>query len=550
MPDTPSDAEARFDRIIERWFRERLRLSPEMATYLGVHDHDHELSGGGRDHVDREIDFFRDSIAELERLNAAELGDERLLDRDLAIHQARIRLWELTERRDWAARTDGAEQIGDALFPLFTRDFAPFAERLESIVARLEQAPRFLAETRQRVTAPVALWTEIDLQSTRALPSFLDSIAAAAAAERADDRLVERLRAAIDGTRTALGEHEAWLRDELLPRATAEWKAGPEAFEELVRLRELEASGDEILAVGERMLADSKAARDAVCAEIDPTLSPEEVGDLVKNDHAATFAEALDEDRASMARARSFVAEHDLATIPEGEELVVMETPSFLRHLMPFAAYFEPAKFDAVPLGTYIVTPPETPEMMREHNRASISNTSVHEAYPGHHLQLTAATTNPSLVRLFSQSPEFAEGWAFYCEQMMKEAGFDDTPRHRYIQYTDAIWRATRIILDVRLHRGEIGFEEAVDRLQSETGFERPAALGEVRRYTSTPTYQLSYLYGRHMIESLRADVERHMGPAFSLKFFHDTLAYGGTMPVSYARRRFDFKLSADRSDR
>jgi uncharacterized protein (DUF885 family) len=298
------------------------------------------------------------------------------------------------------------------------------------------------------------------------------------------------------------------------------------------------------------MLADSKAARDAVCAEIDPTLSPEEVGDLVKNDHAATFAEALDEYRASMARARSFVAEHDLATIPEGEELVVMETPSFLRHLMPFAAYFEPAKFDAVPLGTYIVTPPETPEMIREHNRASISNTSVHEAYPGHHLQLTAATTNPSLVRLFSQSPEFAEGWAFYCEQMMKEAGFDDTPRHRYIQYTDAIWRATRIILDVRLHRGEIGFEEAVDRLQAETGFERPAALGEVRRYTSTPTYQLSYLYGRHMIESLRADVERRMGPAFNLKFFHDTLVYGGTMPVSYARRRFDFRLSADRSDR
>jgi uncharacterized protein (DUF885 family) len=118
------------------------------------------------------------------------------------------------------------------------------------------------------------------------------------------------------------------------------------------------------------------------------------------------------------------------------------------------------------------------------------------------------------------------------------------------VQYTDAIWRATRIILDVKLHRGEIGFADAVDRLQAETGFERPAALGEVRRYTSTPTYQLSYLYGRHMIESLRADVERRMGPAFSLKFFHDTLAYGGTMPVSYARRRFDFKLSADRSDR
>jgi uncharacterized protein (DUF885 family) len=178
--------------------------------------------------------------------------------------------------------------------------------------------------------------------------------------------------------------------------------------------------------------------------------------------------------------------------------------------------------------------------MMREHNYASISNTSVHEAYPGHHHQLAAAVSNPSLVRLFSGSPEFSEGWAFYTERMMKEAGFDDTPKHRYAQLTDAIWRATRIILDVRLHRGEIDWEPAVDRLVAETGFERPAALAEVKRYTSTPTYQLSYLYGRHMIEGLRRDVEAREGADFDLKRFHDTLLFGGTMPVSFARRLFD----------
>jgi uncharacterized protein (DUF885 family) len=178
--------------------------------------------------------------------------------------------------------------------------------------------------------------------------------------------------------------------------------------------------------------------------------------------------------------------------------------------------------------------------MMREHNRASISNTSVHEAYPGHHLQLSAAVTNPSLVRLFSGAPEFAEGWAFYCERMMKEQGFDDTPKGWYIVHTDAIWRATRIILDVQLHRGVIGFDDAVDRLVAETGFERPAALAEIKRYTSTPTYQLSYLFGRHMIERLKRDIERQWGPDFELRRFHDTLLYGGTMPVSYARRLFE----------
>ena len=192
-----------------------------------------------------------------------------------------------------------------------------------------------------------------------------------------------------------------------------------------------------------------------------------------------------------------------------------------------------------MPTGTYIVTPPETPDMMREHNRSGIGNTSVHEAYPGHHLQLSAAVTNPSLVRLFSGAPEFAEGWAFYCERMMKEQGFEDTPKGWYVVHTDAIWRACRILLDIRLHRGEISFDDAVDFLQSRTGFERPAALAEVKRYTSTPTYQLSYLYGRHMIERLRDDVRAAAGGEFSLKGFHDTLLYGGTMPVSYARRLF-----------
>jgi uncharacterized protein (DUF885 family) len=549
MSVSPSDADARFDRTIERWFRDRLAMEPEAATYLGIHDHDDQLSSGSREQVDREVAFLRSAIGELERITAEELSADRRLDRDLALHQARLGLFQLTERRSWAGRSDAAEHIGDALFPLFARDFAPFAERLENIAARLEKAPGYIAETRTRVTDPVRLWTEIDLEGTAGLPAFLDTIVAAAATEQRDETLTERVRRAADATKAALDEHASWLRNEMLPNANAEWRTGPEQFEELVSLRELEASGDEILAVGEQMLIESKAARDAVCNELDPTLSPAEVGDLVKNDHAATFAEALDEYRHDMERARSFVVDHDLASVPPDEKLKVIETPSFMRHLIPFAAYFSPARFDPVPLGIYIVTPPETPAMMREHNRAAISNTGVHEAYPGHHLQLSGAATNPSLVRLFSGAPEFSEGWAFYCERMMKDAGFDDTPKHRYSQYTDAIWRSTRIILDVQLHRGQIGFDEAVHRLQAETGFERPAAVGEVKRYTSTPTYQLSYLYGRHMIEALRSDVERRMGPAFNLKFFHDTLVYGGTMPVSYARRLFEARLANDSPD-
>jgi uncharacterized protein (DUF885 family) len=540
-PDDARTAEdTRFDEVIQRWFDDRLELQPEWATYLGIHRHDHRLSPGGRDGIEADVAFTNAAIAAMETFDPTGLSPNRALDRDLVIHEGRLNLFELTERRSWQGRSDAAEAIGGALFPLFTRDFAPLAERVESIAARLEASPRYLEETHDRVERPVPLWTEIDIQSGETLPEFLDTILQAARDKGVPDATVARLERAIAGTATALDAHQAWLRDDVMPRANAEWRTGPEGFEEMVRLRALEATGDEILAVGEEMLREAHAQRDAVCAEIDPNRSLEEVADLVKNDYPATFGEALEEYRHSMDRARAFVVEHDLATLPPVDNLVVIETPSFIRHLVPFAAYFEPARFDPVPQGTYIVTPPETPEMMREHNYASISNTSVHEAYPGHHHQLAAAVTNPSLVRLFSGSPEFSEGWAFYTERMMKEAGFDDTPTHRYVQLTDVIWRATRIILDVRLHRGDIGWEAAVDRLVEETGFERPAAVAEVKRYTSTPTYQLSYLYGRHMIEALRREVEAREGAAFDLKRFHDTLLFGGTMPVSFARRLFN----------
>ena len=174
---------------------------------------------------------------------------------------------------------------------------------------------------------------------------------------------------------------------------------------------------------------------------------------------------------------------------------------------------------------------------MREHNYSSISNTSIHEAYPGHHLQLVVANEHPSLTRLLVDAPEFVEGWAMYCELMMREAGFDTAAEHRLMMHTDAIWRVCRIILDVKLQRGQMGIDEAVDFLVEQTGFERPQAAAEVKWYTYRPTYPLSYLLGRQLLLRLRADERARLGDAFSLRAFHDALLNQGSLPISFQRR-------------
>jgi uncharacterized protein (DUF885 family) len=174
---------------------------------------------------------------------------------------------------------------------------------------------------------------------------------------------------------------------------------------------------------------------------------------------------------------------------------------------------------------------------LREHNHSSLYNTSIHEAYPGHHQQLVTSIRNPSTVRVLVDAPEFIEGWAMYCEQMMREEGFDTDPRHVAMMYTDAIWRACRIILDVKLQRGEIGVSEAVDFLVEHTGFERPNATAEVNWYTYRPTYPLSYLLGKVLLLRLREDERQRLGDRFSLRAFHDSLLREGSLPISFHRR-------------
>ena len=124
-----------------------------------------------------------------------------------------------------------------------------------------------------------------------------------------------------------------------------------------------------------------------------------------------------------------------------------------------------------------------------------------------------------------------------YCEQMMREHGFDDGPAFRVGLATDAIWRACRIVLDIRLQRGELGVEEGTELLREMTRFEPAVARAEVLRYTYTPTYQLSYLVGKVMLLRLREDERHRLGPRFRLRDFHDAMLRAGSLPIAFQRR-------------
>ncbi len=532
-------ADARFYDLVEARFRRMIEREPILATWLGLHDADDQLGDGSRDAVLADVADDRTHLTLVEALDPSELSPAVAFERELELHNVRRAIFDPEVLRIWERRSFAMDAIGDGLFLLFARDFAPLEERLVAIAGRLEAVPSYLEQSKTRATVPqVRRWQRTELESAAELPLLLDEFVAAGAGANAPAEQ-RRLERAVAGAKDSVELYGAWLEGTLAD-GTDDWPIGRERHDALVAHRAFDGlDADAILELGWQKLAEEREARIAAAREIDPDASEATVLRQIKAHGPADFDAALEAYRTAMYRARQHLIDRDLVTVPADEGIDVRPTPEYLRNILPFAAYFAPAVFDANARGIYVVTPSVggDPDAMLEHNFASISNTSIHEAYPGHHLQLDVARRHPSLTRLLTDAPEFVEGWGMYTELMMREQGFDDDARFRVIMHTDAIWRACRIILDIRMHRGELTAEEGTDFLVEQTGFQRSTAAAEVQWYTYRPTYPLSYLLGRTLLLGLRADEQRRLGDAFSLKDFHDTLMRNGSLPISFHRR-------------
>jgi uncharacterized protein (DUF885 family) len=536
--------DAEFDAFVKGYFDWCIEWNPIMATAVGIHAYDHLLPKGDYESMREVIHKEKEALQRLKSIHRKSLSPSKRVDYDVVRSALRLSYFTDDNLRIWEARPQGAEDIGDALFLLFMRNFAPFPKRMESITGRLEGAARYLEASKTRVREPNKLWAEIALEFTRQAPVFL-KIIGAAGAETLPGPDVARMQEAVAKTSEALADQERWIKEDLLPRAKERIGIGAAKFRRLVSLRELGLTPEEIYALGKRYLRESRRELVRLAAQVRKGATVDRAKEIVEGDHPKDWKGALVYTAKAMEEAKRFILEHDLATIPAKEILRVIETPPYLRHVIPFAAYNSPGHFDPVQEGLYMVTPyAGASEMLKEANHPGIRNTVVHEGYPGHHLQLSCANLNPSLARLFSfGAVESVEGWAHYCEAMMKEHGFDDDPRTRFAQMLDQVWRAARIIIDVDLHCGRMSFDEAVDFLVKECGMELPGAIAEVKRYSYTPAYPLSYLVGKHLILELRKDVKRGLGKQYSEKFFHDTYLYAGSIPIRYMREIFEYKI-------
>jgi uncharacterized protein (DUF885 family) len=554
-------ADEAFSELAHRYLEDVSGRSPVAATALGDHRADARLDDVDAAARERTRDTFlayREALAAIDRdgLSRANQVDAAILHNEIE-----STLFELDTLEEWAWNPLYYVRLsGNAVYGLLSRDFAPLEERLDNVASRLAQFPRFFEQARESLQPERVpkIHAETAIRQNRGLETIIDSLVVPRM-EELSPAARERLTAAIEAARTAIAEHQAWLEEELLPRANGDFRIGAELYDRKLAFALNSSLGRrEIRTLAEReyefVRNEMYEIAKQVYAGMHPyTAFPDNPDEAYKQ---TIIRAALEEayrqlpprdglvETASqyLQQASDFVVEKNIVTMPE-EPVEIIVMPEFQRGVA-LAYLSPPGPLDKDQKAFYAVAPlpsdwtdAQVESFLREYNLYSIQNLTIHEAVPGHYLQFALSNRHPSALRSALWSGPFVEGWAVYAERVMIDAGYlDNDPLMRLINRKWYLRAITNAIIDSAIHVDGMT-QEAAMKLMIEGGFqeEREAAGKWVRAQLSSA--QLStYFVGYQEHEALRADVEAAWGDEFTLRRYHDQVLSYGSPPARFVR--------------
>ncbi len=558
--ESPS-ADARFESLGQRYVREFGQFSPVSATALGDHRFDGDLDDLGAAGRARTLAWNKGLLAELQRIDRASLSRANQVDAAMLDNQLRYSIWTEETYRDWSWDPVLYTQIaGQSLYGLLARDFAPLPERLRSVTSRLEKMPKLLEQQRSNLVPErvPAIHAETAIKQNPGVLSLVDELVVPDMGSLPDAEQA-RLKAAIDGARAAVQEHQKWLETELKPKARGDFRIGRELYDQKLSFALMSPlSRQDIRSRAEAEVVRTRSAmydvaRKALAGRPDaPALPDEPTPDQQQAAIAAALALAsaerptpdgiVDYARETLAETTAFVRAKNFVSMPD-EPLEIILMPVFQRGVA--VAYCDsPGPLDKGQRTFYAVSPipadwteAQVDSFLREYNKRSIANLTIHEAMPGHYLQIAHSNRYPSVLRAMLGSGPFIEGWAVYAERVMREQGFrGDDPLMKLVQLKWYLRAVTNAIMDSAIHVDGMTRDEAM-KLMTQTGFqeEREAAGKWVRAQLSSA--QLStYFVGYQEHADMRAAAERRLGERFDPKRYHDEVLSYGSPPVRFVR--------------
>ena len=538
-----------FDELNERNLAKFLSLNPDCATIFGRHDpYDRHMPDGSFRRIEGSLDLLATWCREAETVASREdLSHDQLVSLDVLRYTEASYRFSVEDYPLWRMRPEALENPGAAFLMMLVREYAPLPERLESMAHRIGEIPRYLEEFRGRFQGrrPVRIWTECALDSCRGFGATLETVLKLAERETTGaTRATMARNVALASEEVA--SHEIWLSD-IMDDAVDNFAMGEERYAKMLRIRGIGLTPGELLVMAEESLAEFRSKRGQVAGRLTESGKVEDARKVVESNGPADMDEVLRRTEDAVERAKEFIVANDMMTIPQDSKVHVMMTPDFLEGATPTAATYLPAVFEKSPETVYLVTAMRDPHRMRSTwNYAAIESTAVHEAYPGHHHQGEMSNAKPWMHQLphitystdtLSPPYESQEGWATYSEELMHERGFLGTDMHAFSMLDYAIWTACRVLNEVKLFCGLATVDEMVDNMVRETGCPRASAVTDVVGFSNMPGYGICYLLGRRSIKTLKRDLQKRQGGAFSEKRFHDVVALNGNLPYHLLER-------------
>jgi uncharacterized protein (DUF885 family) len=545
----------RFQKLAHDYIEQYLQANPEDATELGDHRFDGQLTDYSSDAQAKDLATqkeFRDKLNAIDgsQLTGANSVDFRILKEniDYKIFQA-----EELKELEWNPLVY-MQSLANSLYLLVARDFAPADKRIPNLRQRMEKIPGVIAQAKANLQHPPRVHTETAIEQTQGAINLVHE-GLAPLLDQATG-MKNELAPLREKTAAALDDYKKWLQKDLLPRSDGDFRLGAEKFRKKLRFAlASDLSMEEIMKRARTDLQQTQTAIYETALPLYKKYFPNADAATLADKHKVTAA-VLDKlaqqhpDDATvvgyaqkiLAEATDFVKQDNLVAVPRAP-LDVIAMPEFKRGVA--IAYCDsPGPLDKNGKTFFAVAP--TPKdwskerkesFFREYNNYMIRDLTVHEAMPGHYLQLAHANEfhAPTLVRAIFRSGTFIEGWAVYCEQMMAEQGYGG-PEVKMQQLKMRLRAIANAILDQSIHAGNMSEQEALDLMMKETFQQEGEAVAKWRRARLTSSQLSTYFVGATEHLDLRAAEQKKLGKDFDLRKYNDQVISYGSPPVKYVR--------------
>ncbi|MSU49402.1 MAG: DUF885 domain-containing protein [Opitutus sp.] len=557
MPVTQTlAADSPLEAFFRRYLDERFALHPLEATQLGDHRFDDKLDDLSPAALQRSLAHLKQTQTKLRReIDRSRLTADEQINFDIFHHEIEAAIWSAENERPFATNPRAyTDYISDSVFLLLSQSRLPKETNVTNALARMRQIPAVVAAAKQNLAHPPRAVLETAIRQNKGSIGFYESDLFVTVGQTAQ---LAALKAEAARVVPVLQDYQRWLEQELLPRADGEWRIGAEKFaRKLEHTLNAGMSADEVLRAADaeftrvhhdlyviaRQLwsryfpaaplpVTDAAGRSATVAKVIAAVSKEhgKPGELV--------ADA----RATVARIKTFIRERDILRLPDPDRCQVIEMPEFQRGNS--LAYMNGAPpLDPDGPSFYAISPPakdwdpkRTQSLLEEYNRHMLQILTIHEAYPGHYVQLEYSSRAPSFLRRVLQSGVMIEGWAVYTEQMMLDQGYgagDLALRLNQLKfYLRAVCNA---ILDHKMHAQNLSDADAI-RLMVDGAFQsEEEARAKLIRAKQTSTQLSTYFVGRMAHVRLREEMQRTLGERFSLGRYHEAVLSHGSVPMKY----------------